>query len=76
MSDSFGPGSNGPLTVVIDQTDVPSDKRSALASQAQKTIDDVSGAAAVTPLTATQDGDVLVGTVYSKVSPQNRTPPT
>ncbi|MFE4696147.1 MMPL family transporter [Streptomyces sp. NPDC056738] len=72
MSDSFGPGSNGPLTVVIDQTDVPSDKRSALASQAQKTVSGVSGAAVVTPLTATQDGDVLVGTVYSKVSPQNK----
>jgi RND superfamily putative drug exporter len=26
----------------------------------------------VTPLTTTQDGDVLVGTVYSKVSPQNQ----
>ncbi|MET8135687.1 MULTISPECIES: MMPL family transporter [unclassified Streptomyces] len=72
MSDSFGPGSNGPLTVVVDQTDVPSDKRSALASQAQKTLNGVSGAAAVTPLTATQDGDVLVGTVFSKVSPQNK----
>jgi RND superfamily putative drug exporter len=72
MSDSFGPGSNGPLTVVIDQTDVPSDQRSSLASQAQKTLDDVSGAATVTQLTATQDQDLLVGTVYSKVSPQNQ----
>jgi RND superfamily putative drug exporter len=72
MSDAFGPGSNGPLTVVVDQTDVPSDQRSALASQAQKTLNGVPGAAAVTPLTATQDGDVLVGTVYSKVSPQNK----
>ncbi|MGW3818443.1 MMPL family transporter [Streptomyces sp. NPDC005046] len=72
MSDSFGPGSNGPLTVVVDQTDVPSDKRSALASQAQKTLSGVQGAATVTPLTATSDGDVLVGTVFSKVSPQNQ----
>ncbi|MFD9461795.1 MMPL family transporter [Streptomyces sp. NPDC060027] len=72
MSDSFGPGSNGPLTVVIDQTDVPSSQRSSLSSQAQKTLSGVKGAAVVTPLTATQDGDVLVGTVYSKVSPQNQ----
>jgi RND superfamily putative drug exporter len=72
MSDSFGPGSNGPLTVVIDQTDVPSDQRSTLASQAQKTLSDVSGASTVTQLTATQDQDVLVGTVFSKVSPQNQ----
>ena len=71
MSDAFGPGSNGPLTVVIDQSSVPSDKRSALSSQAQKELNSVAGASTVTPLTPTQDGDVLVGTVYSKVSPQN-----
>lgn len=72
MSNAFGPGSNGPLTVVIDQTNVPSDQRSALASQAGKALTDVPGAAAVTPLTATQDGDVLVGTVFSKQSPQDK----
>ncbi|GAA4336013.1 MMPL family transporter [Streptomyces venetus] len=71
MSDAFGPGSNGPLTVVIDQTDVPQSQRSALASKAQQTLDKVEGAATVTPLTPTQDGDVLIGTVYSTKSPQN-----
>ncbi|WP_030238035.1 MULTISPECIES: MMPL family transporter [unclassified Streptomyces] len=71
MSDAFGPGSNGPLTVVVDQTDVPQSQRSALASKAQQTLDKVEGAAVVTPLTPTQDGDVLVGTVYSAKSPQN-----
>jgi putative drug exporter of the RND superfamily len=73
MTDAFGPGSNGPLTVVIDQSNVPSSQRSALASQAQKTLGGVSGAAAVTPLTPTQDGDVLIGTVYSQHSPQSAT---
>ncbi|MGW3286415.1 MMPL family transporter [Streptomyces sp. NPDC001002] len=71
MTDAFGPGSNGPLTVVIDQTSVPSADRSDLASQAQKTLNGVPGAATVTPLTATKDGDVLIGTVYSKQSPQS-----
>ncbi|MFF3307776.1 MMPL family transporter [Streptomyces sp. NPDC002952] len=71
MSQAFGPGSNGPLTIVIDQTDVPSDQRSALASQAQKSLTGVPGAATTTSLTATQDGDVLVGTVYSKEAPQS-----
>ncbi|CAL9344530.1 MMPL family transporter [Streptomyces sp. enrichment culture] len=71
MADAFGPGSNGPLTVVIDQSGVPDSQRSALASNAQQTLDKVQGAAVVTPLTPTQDGDVLVGTVYSSVSPQN-----
>ncbi|WP_432057359.1 MMPL family transporter [Streptomyces sp. bgisy022] len=73
MTDAFGPGSNGPLTVVIDQTSVAASDRSALASQAQKTLDGVADAAAVTPLTPTQDGDVLVGTVYSATSPQSAT---
>ncbi|MCX5558813.1 MMPL family transporter [Streptomyces sp. NBC_00038] len=73
MAQSFGPGSNGPLTVVIDQTDVPSDQRSALSSQAQKDLNAVAGAATVTQLTPTQDGDVLVGTVYSKEAPQSAT---
>lgn len=71
MTDAFGPGSNGPLTVVVDQSSVPQSQRSSLASQAQKTLDGVEGAAVVTPLTPTQDGDVLVGTVYSAASPQS-----
>ncbi|WP_327186677.1 MMPL family transporter [Streptomyces sp. NBC_01334] len=73
MTDAFGPGSNGPLTVVIDQTSVPSDKRSDLSSQAQKTLSAVPGAATVTPLTPTSDGDVLLATVYSKQAPQDAT---
>ncbi|CAM5700321.1 MMPL family transporter [Streptomyces coeruleorubidus] len=73
MTDAFGPGSNGPLTVVIDQTGVPDSQRSDLASKAQQTLDSVEGAAVVTPLTSTQDGDVLVGTVYSTQSPQSAT---
>ncbi|MGR4854057.1 MMPL family transporter [Streptomyces sp. LARHCF252] len=73
MSDAFGPGSNGPLTVVIDQTDVPDSQRDDLASRAQTTLDSVEGAVVVTPLTPTQDGDVLIGTVYSAQSPQSGT---
>ncbi|SPF06453.1 MMPL family transporter [Streptomyces sp. MA5143a] len=71
MTDAFGPGSNGPLTVVVDQTSVPSSDRQSLQSTVQKDLDDVKGAYAVTPLTPTQDGDVLVGTVYSTQSPQD-----
>ncbi|MGQ4333995.1 MMPL family transporter [Streptomyces hayashii] len=71
MTDAFGPGSNGPLTVVIDQTSVPTDKRSDLQSQAQKALNGVPDAATVTPLSPTQDGDVLIGTVYSTEAPQD-----
>ncbi|MBC2905510.1 MMPL family transporter [Streptomyces cupreus] len=71
MTDSFGPGSNGPLTVVVDQSKVPDSQRSDLSSKVQKSLDGVSGSAAVTPLTPTKDGDVLLSTVYSKTSPQD-----
>ncbi|WP_369169049.1 MMPL family transporter [Streptomyces sp. R28] len=71
MTDAFGPGSNGPLTIVIDQTSVPDSQRSDLASKAQQALGDASGTSFVTPLTPTQDGDVLLGTVYSSTSPQN-----
>ncbi|MCX4825335.1 MMPL family transporter [Streptomyces sp. NBC_01142] len=71
MSDAFGPGSNGPMTLVIDQTSVPASDRAALASQARKALTDVPGAATITPLKATQDGDVLIGTAYSRQAPQS-----
>ncbi|MGV9273121.1 MMPL family transporter [Streptomyces griseosporeus] len=71
MTDAFGPGSNGPLTIVVDQSGVPSSQRSDLASQAQKTLNSVPGASTVTPLTPTKDGDVLLATVYSQHSPQD-----
>ncbi|MEU9114381.1 MMPL family transporter [Streptomyces sp. NPDC048483] len=71
MSAAFGPGSNGPLTLVIDQTGVPRADRPALATQAQKALTGVPDAALITPLKPTADGDVLIGTAYSAHSPQN-----
>ncbi|MFJ7082929.1 MMPL family transporter [Streptomyces griseus] len=74
MSTAFGPGSNGPLTLVIDQSKVPSSDRSALADQAQKAqkaLTNVPDAAVITPLTATSDGDVLTATAYSVAAPQD-----
>ncbi|MFB6905135.1 MMPL family transporter [Streptomyces bacillaris] len=71
MSDAFGPGSNGPLTLVIDQSNVPSADRSSLADQAQKALANVPDAAVITPLTATSDGDVLTATAYSVAAPQD-----
>ncbi|MGP3632110.1 MMPL family transporter [Streptomyces sp. 24-1644] len=71
MSSAFGPGSNGPLTLVIDQSAVPQSDRSALATQAQQALTKVPDAATITPLKATSDGDVLIGTAYSVASPQD-----
>ncbi|MCX5393505.1 MMPL family transporter [Streptomyces sp. NBC_00094] len=71
MSTAFGPGSNGPLTLVIDQTSVAAADRSALASQAQKALTGVPDALLITPLTPTSDGDVLIATAYSVAAPQD-----
>ncbi|MFI8872924.1 MMPL family transporter [Streptomyces sp. NPDC055243] len=71
MSSAFGPGSNGPMTLVIDQSEVPQSDRAALASQAQKALTGVPDAAAITPLQATSDGDVLISTAYSVAAPQD-----
>ncbi|MFE3068592.1 MMPL family transporter [Streptomyces sp. NPDC059247] len=71
ISTAFGPGANGPLTLVVDQTAVPAADRAALAGRLQQALTGVPDAAAVTPLEATPDGDVLVGTAYSVASPQD-----
>ncbi|MFD8009131.1 MMPL family transporter [Streptomyces sp. NPDC058955] len=71
ISTAFGPGANGPLTVVVDQSAVPSADRADLATSLQKALTGVPDAASITPLKATADGDVLVGTAYSVASPQD-----
>ncbi|MFI0788970.1 MMPL family transporter [Streptomyces lydicus] len=71
MSAAFGPGSNGPLTLVVDETDVPQADRKMLAAQAGQVLARVPGAVYVTPLRATPDGAVLTGTAYSAQSPQD-----
>ncbi|WP_128983912.1 MMPL family transporter [Streptomyces roseicoloratus] len=71
ISTAFGPGANGPLTLVVDQTEVPSGDRAALASRLQQALTNVPDAASITPLQTTPDGDVLIGTAYSVASPQD-----
>ncbi|WP_051951793.1 MMPL family transporter [Actinacidiphila yeochonensis] len=71
MSDAFGPGSNGPLTVVVDQSRVPSSQRAALADQVSTTLTGVPGAASATPPKAAGNGDVLLSTVLPRTAPQD-----
>ncbi|ROQ62783.1 RND superfamily putative drug exporter [Streptomyces sp. 840.1] len=71
ISTGFGPGANGPFTLVVDQRAVPADDRSALASSLQKALTGVPGAASVSPLSATSDNDLLVGTAVSSQAPQD-----
>ncbi|MFE2937807.1 MMPL family transporter [Streptomyces sp. NPDC059255] len=71
ISEGFGPGANGPLTLVVDQSKVPPADRSALAANLTKALTDVPGAASVSPLTPVGDGEVLTATALSRTSPQS-----
>ncbi|OKJ66051.1 MMPL family transporter [Streptomyces sp. CB02261] len=71
VSTAFGPGANGPLTLVVDQTTVPASDRADLADKLKQALTGVPDAASITPLQATSDGDVLVGTAYSVAAPQD-----
>ncbi|MEE1816781.1 MMPL family transporter [Streptomyces sp. SP18ES09] len=71
ISTSFGPGANGPLTLVVDQSAVPAADRADLGTKLKDALTGVPDAAYITPLKTTSDGDVLVGTAYSVASPQD-----
>ncbi|WP_414167414.1 MMPL family transporter [Streptoverticillium reticulum] len=71
MSSAFGPGSNGPLTIVIDGTAVRPADWPALVGQARGALAHLPGAAGVSPLHTTPDGDVLTATVIPVASPQS-----
>ncbi|GLW70789.1 membrane protein [Kitasatospora phosalacinea] len=73
MSAAFGPGSNGPLTVVVDQSAVAVADRPALASAVQQAltgVPDTTGT--VPPLQTSADGDVLFTTVTPAQAPQEQ----
>ncbi|RKT20214.1 RND superfamily putative drug exporter [Streptomyces sp. 1114.5] len=72
MSQAFGPGSNAPLTVVVDQSAVPADARAGLQTSVQQALTTLPGAASSTPLQTSPDGAVLFGTVIPAGAPQDR----
>jgi RND superfamily putative drug exporter len=70
MSQAFGPGSNGPLTVVVDQTNVPSGDRSALQTSVQQALAGLPNTASVSPVQPAGNGNVLVAQVIPATRPQ------
>ncbi|MFF2951732.1 MMPL family transporter [Kitasatospora sp. NPDC057965] len=72
MSQAFGPGSNGPLTLVVDQGAVPADDRPAVQASVQQALTGLPGAASVGPLQTSPDGVVLFNTVVPATAPQDR----
>jgi RND superfamily putative drug exporter len=71
ISQGFGPGYNGPFTIVID-TGHNASADSSLASKVQSALAGTSDVAEATPLSPTPDGVLLTGTVIPKSSPQDQ----
>ncbi|MER7755291.1 MMPL family transporter [Kitasatospora sp. NPDC097643] len=72
MSQAFGPGSNGPLTVVVDQSAVPAANRPAVQTAVQQSLTGLADVASATPLQTSPDGAVLFDTVIPAGAPQDR----
>ncbi|MFC1405629.1 MULTISPECIES: MMPL family transporter, partial [Streptacidiphilus] len=71
ISSGFGPGANGPLTIVVDQSQVPAADRSTLSANLTKSLTGVPGAASISPLQPTSDGQALIATALSSAAPQD-----
>ncbi len=71
ISEGFGPGANGPLTIVVDQSRVPASQQSALAQNLKTALTGVPGAASISQLQPTGNGKALIGTAISATSPQD-----
>jgi RND superfamily putative drug exporter len=71
MSEGFGPGSNGPFTIVID-TGSNASADTSLASSVQSALASTPNVATATPLSPTPDGVLLTGSVIPSTGPQDQ----
>jgi RND superfamily putative drug exporter len=71
ISQGFGPGYNGPFTIVID-TGHNASADGSLASKVQSALAGTTDVAKATPLTPTPDGVLLTGTVIPASGPQDQ----
>lgn len=71
ISEGFGPGYNGPFTIVID-TGSNASAQTSLAANVQSALAGTSGVATATPLSPTPDGVLLTGTVIPTTGPQDQ----
>ena len=71
ISEGFGPGYNGPFTIVVNVGSNASADTS-LASKLQSDLAATAGVAKASPLTPTPDGVLLTGTVIATTGPQDQ----
>ncbi|HEY1566092.1 MAG TPA: MMPL family transporter, partial [Solirubrobacteraceae bacterium] len=69
----FGPGANGPLTIVVQMPASATDQqRSSLEQSLPKTLSATPGVASVSAFQASSDGSLLIGKVVPKTGPQSQ----
>jgi uncharacterized membrane protein YdfJ with MMPL/SSD domain len=69
LTDGFGPGFNGVLTVVVDAPDVPRELQNDLATGVAAELKEFDNVAAVSPPTQNERGDVTIVQVTPKSGP-------
>jgi RND superfamily putative drug exporter len=69
LTEGFGPGFNGPLTVVVDAPELPRHLQEELATGVKKEVEGFPGVAAVAPPAQNERGDVTILSVTPTGSP-------
>jgi putative drug exporter of the RND superfamily len=69
LTNGFGPGFNGPYTVVVDLGGVPSEQRGAVLERVTSDVGQVQGVAFVSPAFANETGDTAVITAIPTTGP-------
>jgi putative drug exporter of the RND superfamily len=69
LTEGFGPGFNGTLTVVVDAPNLSSQEQKDLANNLVDGLEDVPGVAAVTPAQQNEAGDLTIALVTPTTSP-------
>jgi RND superfamily putative drug exporter len=69
LSEGFGPGFNGVLTVVVDAPDATKEQQEQIAKQATATLKEMPNVAAVSPPQQNEKGDVTIALVTPKTGP-------
>jgi uncharacterized membrane protein YdfJ with MMPL/SSD domain len=69
LSEGFGPGFNGVLTVVVDAPNATKEQQKEIADGITKTLEDFPNVAAVSPAQQNEKGDVTIALVTPKTGP-------
>ena len=69
LSEGFGPGFNGLLTVVVDAPDATKEQQAQIASEVTDTLKEIPSVAAVSPPQQNEKGDVTISMVTPKSGP-------